>query len=74
MRRKELKLKRSFGHPGSRKSQCPAEKVLAKACLHHNLNKKKKKKKGAGNRRGKGKESKTMTGELPRLDGIKKVL
>ena len=68
VRRKELKLKRSFGHPGSRKSQCPAEKVLAKACLHHNLNGRKGKK-GKKNKNNKGarmgESMKTMPGEIP---------
>ena len=63
MRRKDLKLKRSFGHPGSGKSHCPAEKVLAKACLHHNLNGRKGKKKNKG--AGKGKNTKKRTGEVP---------
>ena len=63
VRKKSLKLRRSFGHPGSRKSQCPAEKVLAKACLHRNINKKKNKKKKR-NRAGKGKDSKKRIGEL----------
>ena len=49
-----VKLRRSFGHPGSRKSQCPAEKTLAKACLHHNLNRNKKGRKGRKGKRGKG--------------------
>ena len=61
VRKKSLKLRRSFGHPGSRKSQCPAEKVLAKACLHRNINRKKNKKK---NRAGRGKDSKKRIGEL----------
>ena len=62
MRKKSLKLRRSFGHPGSRKSQCPAEKVLAKACLHRNINRKKNKKKK--NRAGRGKGTKKRIGEL----------
>ena len=61
MRKKSLKLRRSFGHPGSRKSQCPAEKVLAKACLHRNIKKNKKKKKS---RAGRGKGTKKRIGEL----------
>ena len=60
VRTKSLKLRRSFGHPGSRKSQCPAEKVLAKACLHRNTNRKKNKKKNKKMRR----DPKKRIGEL----------
>ena len=63
VRKKSLKLRRSFGHPGSRKSQCPAEKVLAKACLHRNINRKKNKKKKKS-RAGRGKGTKKRIGEL----------
>ena len=56
-----LKLRRSFGHPGSRKSQCPAEKTLSKACLHHNLNGNKK---GKKKKKGKGKNMKKRAGKI----------
>jgi hypothetical protein len=71
VRKKVLKLKRSFGHKGSGKENCPEEKVLAKACLHKknkNKNKNRNKKGGGGGKKKGEKKNKNKGRKVCSLD------